>query len=333
MNVYQLGATMALFGLSPLCLSILASDFFTDPGSGLLDIVLFLKFLAALTAFTHLLGYFVLQTPPTPYAAAPISDRVDGDNTDENSILLPRKTGLGNRSPESRHPIQDWSFWLLWWYCFLVIGAAEMVISNIGTIVLSFPPDAGSVYPSSALSDHATSKQVRILSISNTLSRLVVGPLADFVSPLALYLPASTIVYPRKHQISRAVFLAVPALLLALIFTWMEFGVMSREAVWALSFGIGVSYGAVFTVLPSIVSAIWGMSDLGRNFGIITYAPFLGTPLFSYLYAFVSASNSGGKNICEGVVCWQMTFWISAGTSILSFLGSIVLWTIWKGRL
>lgn len=83
---------------------------------------------------------------------------------------------------------------------------------------------------------------------------------------------------------------------------------------------------------PSIVSAIWGVPNLGRNFGIITYAPFIGTPLFSYLYALVSVSNSK-KDICEGIVCWRMTFWISAGTSMLSFFGSIVLWMKWKGRL
>jgi hypothetical protein len=111
-----------------------------------------------------------------------------------------------------------------------------MVISNIGTIVLSLPPDARVVYPSSALSDHATSKQVRILSISNTLSRIVVGPLADFVSPIALCFPAGTVMYPRKHRVSRVVFLTVPALLLAFIFVWMEFGVMSREAMWTLRF-------------------------------------------------------------------------------------------------
>jgi hypothetical protein len=111
-----------------------------------------------------------------------------------------------------------------------------MVISNIGTIVLSLPPNALVVYPSSALSDHATSKQVRILSISNTLSRIVVGPLADFVSPVAFYFPTGTVVYPRKHRVSRVVFLAIPALLLACIFLWMEFGVMSREAVRTLRF-------------------------------------------------------------------------------------------------
>lgn len=115
---------MALFGLSPLCLSVLASDFFTDPGAGLLNIVPFLKFMAVLTASTHLMGYFVLQIPP-----APISDRVDRDNIDENSTLLPRNTDsrVDNPFVESRHPIQDWSFWLLWCYCFLVIGAVSVV--------------------------------------------------------------------------------------------------------------------------------------------------------------------------------------------------------------
>lgn len=121
---------MALFGLSPLCLSVLASYFFIDPGSGLLDIVRFLKFMAVLTAATHLLGYFVLQIPPASSVAAPICDRVDCDTTDENSILLPRKTGdelLGNHFIMSRHPIKDRSFWLLWCYCFLVIGAVSVV--------------------------------------------------------------------------------------------------------------------------------------------------------------------------------------------------------------
>jgi hypothetical protein len=107
-----------------------------------------------------------------------------------------------------------------------------MVISNIGTIVLSLPN--ARVVPSSALSDHATSKQVRILSIANTLSRIVVGPLADLVSPVAIRLPTGTVVYPRKHRVSRVVFLTAPALLLACIFVWMAFGVMSREAVRTL---------------------------------------------------------------------------------------------------
>lgn len=80
------------------------------------------------------------------------------------------------------------------------------------------------------------------------------------------------------------------------------------------------------------MSSVWGLPNVGRNFGMITYAPFIGTPLFSYLYAFVAASNTEGQAICKGLPCWQLTFWVSFGTSILAFCGSLVLWRRWEGR-
>jgi hypothetical protein len=82
---------------------------------------------------------------------------------------------------------------------------------------------------------------------------------------------------------------------------------------------------------PSIVSCVWGKKDSGRNFGLITYAPFFGTPLFSYLYAFVSAHNSVGGGVCIGVTCWSLTFWVCTGASLLSFVASILLGQRWKG--
>lgn len=110
-----------------------------------------------------------------------------------------------------------------------------MVISNIGTIVLSFPPSS-SVPRVANFTENSTSYQVRLLSISNTVSRIVAGPLADFVSPVASYLPSGVPAYARKHRISRVVFLSGSALLLAATFFWMEYGVTSREALWVLRF-------------------------------------------------------------------------------------------------
>lgn len=185
-----------------------------------------------------------------------------------------------------------------------------MVISNIGTIVISLPssssPSSSSIpsimsYSSTASS---TATQVRLLSLSNTFSRLLVGPIADFVSPIASYLHDGSIRYDRKHRISRVAFLSGATVLLVLTYSWMEIGIHSREALWALRFvlffwykgaifsstinsiGTGVAYGTIFTALPGVISAVWGLPNLGRNFGVITYAPFVGTPLFSYLYAF-----------------------------------------------
>lgn len=133
----------------------------------------------------------------------------------------------------------------------------------MGTIVVSLPPDPAS----NTTSDFVTSNQVKILSISNTISRLLVGPLADFVSPVASYLPTGATLYPRKHRVSRVVFISGSALVLVVAFLWMEVGVKSQEAVWALrlvrcsaslpgfgvyinySVGTGITYGAIFTVL------------------------------------------------------------------------------------
>jgi hypothetical protein len=125
------GLTMALFGLSPLFLSVIASDCFIDPTSGLLDVVLFLRFLAVLTASTHVLGYFVLRMPTVANPSVSVADYLSSDSIDENSTLLPRKNVNQTNEPldslvvERPHPIWDWSFWLLGLYCFLIIGAVS----------------------------------------------------------------------------------------------------------------------------------------------------------------------------------------------------------------
>ena len=250
-----------------------------------------------------------------------------------------------------------------------------MVISNIGTIVLSLPPSSspsGVTVVGIPSTDSATSTQVRILSLSNTISRLLVGPVADFVSPVVSYLPNGDRSYPRKHRVSRIAFLVGSTILLACTYFWTEVGIRSQAAVWALRYVylsieyehaassawqcwcrdklwrhfyslVRVQLGSLRfpklhlflnTCRPSLISSIWGLSNLGRNFGIITYAPFVGTPIFSYLYAFVSAghTNTGQGSVCKGVECWQPTFWIGFAGALVALCGSGVLWRQWKGK-
>jgi hypothetical protein len=97
---------------------------------------------------------------------------------------------------------------------------------------------------------------------------------------------------------------------------------------------------------PSIVSSVWGISNLGRNFGIMMYAPFLGTPIFSYLYAFVAAAHSpvpvveggtggaedGAAELCRGPQCWLLTFEVSAVVTAAAFGVTLYLWRVWKWK-
>ena len=105
-----------------------------------------------------------------------------------------------------------------------------MVISNIGTIIMALPQTSSGLLSRHLIDGSPAADQVKILSISNTVSRIVFGPLADFVSPVAI----SSEVFSRKARISRFVFLSGSAGLLSLIFLWMAVGVETRQQVLAL---------------------------------------------------------------------------------------------------
>jgi hypothetical protein len=111
-----------------------------------------------------------------------------------------------------------------------------MVMSNIGTIVLSLPSSSTATTTSLLASDTFTSTQVRLLSVANTCSRLAVGPLADFASPVASRLPDGVRYFPRKHHISRVVFLSVSTCTLAFAFLWTITRARSQEALWVLRY-------------------------------------------------------------------------------------------------
>ncbi|KIK97495.1 hypothetical protein PAXRUDRAFT_824888 [Paxillus rubicundulus Ve08.2h10] len=357
------GTSMALFGLSPTFLSILASRYFSSPDNEL-DVTHFLQFLAILCGCVHLLGGLTLHViPPTSKDVATVAALSDNpEEPDERTALLPNKTN-GNGQIEVRVDItsdvveggpkakqsaldvlKDRNFWALAFVVFVVLGTCEMIISNIGTIVLSLPRQTSAISLTEPPStSHTTATQVRAFSITNTLSRLLVGPLADIISPMPSGAQDGTHRSVRKHFISRTAFLTLSAAVLACSCAWMVVGVREQRSILALSVGVGVTYGCTFTVLPSLVSSVWGLSNLGRNFGIITYAPFLGTPVFSYLYAFVAAAHlpaieggtgagDGTAELCMGPQCWLLTFEVSAVVTTAAFGVTLYLWRVWKGK-
>ncbi|KAJ7156094.1 MFS general substrate transporter [Mycena crocata] len=285
------GTVMALFGLSPLLLSYFASTYFTSGADTSLNLVGFLSFLAILTGVVHVIGSFSLRVPKEHPPTISVSQ--DAEARETTALLAQRRN---NPSDSALHLLRDPYFWVLFMLLIIILGPCEMVISNVGTIVLSLP------------------------SVHSTVPS---GPSAV----------ASMQFSPRRHYISRAAFLVGAATVLAFAFLWMEVGVRSRANLWVLSVGTGIAYGATFTVLPSIITSVWGAQNAGRNFGIVVYAPLTGTTLFSYLYAFISAHHTPDGGYCQGPACWQATFWVSAVAQVAAILGGLVLWRGWKGLL
>ncbi|KAI5988957.1 MFS general substrate transporter [Pisolithus orientalis] len=343
------GTSAALFGLSPTFLSILATRYFSRPDTGL-DVTQFLRFLALLSGFVHLVGAFTMHVQPPVEEC--LSKPFDTDTedpaelADECTSLLPKTSSAASfdvtpatdedlRSQSALDMLKDFNFWILAFIVFVILGSCEMVISNIGTIVLSLP---SRYFPTTALDgipsgDLATSTQVRSISIANTVSRFVVGPLADFVSPVPSHPQPSSRGTLRKHFVSRLVFLAFSSSVLVCTCLWTVVGIRSQAALWALSIGAGIAYGCAFTILPSLVSSIWGIHNLGRNYGILIYAPFLGTSVFSYLYAFVAVEHTPADGgVCMGVRCWHATFEVSGVAAALAFVATLWLWKTWRGK-
>jgi len=72
------------------------------------------------------------------------------------------------------------------------------------------------------------------------MSRLIIGPLADYSSPV--YTPGTFMeVHRRKLQNSRIVYLTGIALCLVVAFLWMETCTRSRDGLWVLRFVLETS--------------------------------------------------------------------------------------------
>jgi len=132
---------MALYGLSPLFLSLLTSKYFTDPSMGL-NITRFLLFMALATGIIHLIGAFTLRIPQTECDAASIPDsasvssRDDESSIDEHQPLLPNKAPLSescvragpvDQGSSALRLFKDPHFWLLAFILLIILGSVSSV--------------------------------------------------------------------------------------------------------------------------------------------------------------------------------------------------------------
>ncbi|QRW27173.1 major facilitator superfamily transporter [Rhizoctonia solani] len=317
---------LALFGLSPLFLSYVASLPTFQLESGELDVPRFLWYLAVGTGGIHLISTFGLRVR---YDLTSIDDPITEvpnprENLSERTPLLQKTLITPPNSPprpvlEYREEdgsvialLSDSSFWVFATVFLVITGSSEMVISNIGSIVMTLPGTDN------------TATQVRLISIANTLARLCSGPLADLISPLAEKDACGSYKFPTNRRLSRMIFPCWALVCLSLVYFWTAFGIQSTSSLPVLSVGTGLAYGAAWAVIPSITGTVWGFENLGRNFGIVSYAPFIGTPIFTYLYACIGSEDCHGRN------CWSTTFLISAGVMCMSLVGVVTLWNRWS---
>lgn len=257
--------------------------------------------MAILLFCVNLLGSFGLRVIPWEEDELDISPRNDDD--EEIGPLDPseRTSLLGATTPKlidtaASHSIPTLlskpTFWLLGAVMLLSIGPCEMVLSTLGSQIESLLgvhtntiPGVVAAAPSGALVLQRT--HVQIISGVQTASRLIVGSLSDYLSfdsaAAKIIVPSSPsssitplIKLPRSRpRVSRLLFVFLSSILLAFVFGYVAFFLDHPNQLWVLSVGVGLGYGSLFTLAPSILRATYPVADFGRNFGILSLVTFL----------------------------------------------------------
>ncbi|XP_057430994.1 protein NUCLEAR FUSION DEFECTIVE 4-like [Lotus japonicus] len=91
---------------------------------------------------------------------------------------------------------------------------------------------------------------------------------------------------------------------------------------------IGISYGAHWSLMPTITSEIFGVKHMGTIFNTIAAASPIGSYILSvrvvgYIY---DKETIEEDNSCFGIHCFMLSFFILAGVAFLSFLAGLALY-------
>jgi MFS family permease len=242
---------------------------------------------------------------------------------EEEERLREKKLWLLNHATHAF--LTDRTMWLLAAGFFLLTGPGEAYINNLGTIIPALSTTARvSDPPAGRASTH-----VSIIALTSTFARLFTGSLSD------LFAPPSNPDYPpsARFTFSRLVLLLPSAFIQLLSFVNLGLFVAQEPSLFLLSSGLlGLGYGASFSLVPIIVSVVWGAENFATNWGIVAMMPAGGAAIWSIVYS-VGYSNAGGdSNECHGYSCFSGWTWgcaVSIGIAIvlLSFA-----WRTWKQR-
>jgi len=256
-----------------------------------------------------------------------LSESVLFKKRDEENRLRRKKSWLLNHATHSF--LTDRTMWLLAAGFFLLTGPGEAYINNLGTIIPTLTPrtyfDPDGDPPAGRPETH-----VSIIAITSTLARLFTGSLSD------LFAPASQPENPPSTRVSfsRLVLLLPSAFLLFLSFINLALPFMTpaTPSLFLLSSGLlGLGYGASFSLVPIIISVVWGVENFATNWGVVAMMPAGGAAVWSIVYS-LGYSNASGGNECTGYACFAWWAWGCAASVGIAIILWGFAWRLWIRR-
>eukprot|EP00877_Chromochloris_zofingiensis_P006206 jgi/Chrzof1/1839/Cz10g23080.t1 len=194
--------------------------------------------------------------------------------------------------------IRSFNFWLLFFEFTVATGTAVTFQNNLAQIFASADGDAG-----------ATAVLVSIYSVSNSVARLVMG-----------YYPERMM---HSDGVPRTSFLLVSDSCMFAMCLVTAYA--SPQWLYAAAVLAGLALGAHWTLVPAIISDLFGVQHFAANYTFYQFAPAIGglsfgTVLAGWVYDVHAEHAESGHTTCTGPECFKTTFLILA---VLCGLGTV----------
>ncbi|DAA73557.1 TPA_exp: putative MFS monocarboxylic acid transporter [Trichophyton benhamiae CBS 112371] len=246
------------------------------------------------------------------------SNNIQADTHPDDKV---KKTWLLNQ--ETKLFLHDRTMWLLSLGFILISGPGEAYMNNVGTLTSTLSPPSAQDKPGTPLPAGEPSTHVALMALTSTLARLITGSLSDYFAPRQ----AST---SDRRTFSRLFFLIPCALLVSLGYLVLSSPVpLSFPSLLHLTTTfIGFGYGACFSLVPIIISVVWGVENFGTNWAIVSMIQAPGAGLSGAIYSAEYDANVSDNGQCFGWKCYG--FW--AVGSVIGVLIAATMWMVaWRG--
>ncbi|KAL0948954.1 hypothetical protein HGRIS_009059 [Hohenbuehelia grisea] len=225
-------------------------------------------------------------------------------------------------------------FWLLFSMLSMLSGTGLMYINNVGSMSQALYAKANSPYdPLKAGEWQAT--QVSMISLNNFAGRIIIGLISDFAKT-RLHVPRSyCLVIVSCTLLASQLYAA---------------SVEEVTSLWKASMILGLGYGSVFSMFPSMCIEWFGLPHFSENWGFLSMAPLVAGNLFSVAFgrnldahtpteappkASLSRAspNTGTEPIrqcMDGRACYVSTLHLT--TAACALCVGLSVWAGWRDR-
>jgi len=217
-------------------------------------------------------------------------------------------------------------FWILSVILSLLSGTGLMYINNIGSMSLALLAQGDSSYDEK-LASRWQAAQVSTLSVMNFLGRILIGLTSDFAK--------NRLHYPRSYCLPLVAFLFLVSQIAVI-------GIDDVSHLWWATALLGLAYGSVFGLFPTVAIQMFGLSHFSENWGYLALAPMFGGNLFSIIIGrnldahvpsgggTTELSSSTDYQCLEGRECYIDAFYMTTVACIVALM--LGIWMGWRER-